>query len=382
MQSVLSGLKVLELAAVGPVPFAGMILSDMGAEITRIDRMPTSSTESSAYSGVENRGRKSIALDLKKPEAVELLLKLIERADVLIEGFRPGVMERLGVGPEVCRARNERLIYGRMTGWGQTGPLANAAGHDINYIALTGALHAMGCDDRPPEPPLNLVGDYGGGGMMLLIGVLAALYERQRSGRGQVIDAAMTDGVAVLMAPIYSLLAQGLWKDKRASNQLDGAAHYYGAYECADGKFVTIGPIEARFYRLLIERCGVDAAQWPEQLDSEAWPILKARLAQTFKTRTRAEWADLLEGTDVCFAPVLSMSEAPRHDHNRARGTFIEIDGAPHPAPAPRFGRTPSRVAERIAVEGEDTASVLADAGFSDGDIRRLIEKKVVYERR
>lgn len=380
MSSALSGLKILEMAAIGPVPFAGMMLADMGADITRVDRIPTA-TSHNPYAGFVDRGRKSIALDLKHPQAKEVVLRLVEHADALIEGFRPGVMERLGLGPDVCLARNPRLIYGRMTGWGQAGPLAQAAGHDLNYISLSGALHGMGWGDRPPTPPLNLVGDYGGGGMMLVTGLLAALYERQRSGAGQVLDVAMTDGAATLMAPIYSLLAQAQWRDQRAANVLDGAAHFYGVYECADGRFISIGSIEPQFYKLLLEQCEIDAREWPSQHDVNAWPRLRARLESLIKTRTRAQWCELMEGTDVCFAPVLSMSEAPQHPHNRARETFIEIDGTVQTAPAPRFSRTPSRASHRVPTEGEDTASVLANAGFSPQEIGRLREANAVYIR-
>ena len=348
MKGALAGLAVIEVAAIGPVPFAEMMLADMGASVTRIDRIPASADDDGGMAGVENRGRTSIALDLKQPQAVDATLRLVEGADVLLEGFRPGVMEKLGLGPEVCLARNARLVYGRMTGWGQTGPLARAAGHDINYIALTGALHAMGSADRPPTPPLNLVGDYGGGAMMLLVGVLAALQSRQHSGQGQVIDAAMSDGSAMLMAPFYSMFAQDEWRDVRESNFLDGGAHYYGAYECADGRFVAIGSIEPQFYRLLLDKCGIDGPEFRNPGDRTTWARLREKLEQVFKTRSRAEWCELMEGTDVCFAPVLSLAEAPQHPHNRARGTFVEINGAMHPAPAPRFCHTPSRVSADI----------------------------------
>lgn len=380
MSGPLAGLKVVELAAIGPVPFAGMMLSDMGARVTRVDRIPAPGGGPSFYSTFDHRGRESIALDLKKPAAVETTLRLIEQADVLLEGFRPGVTEKLGLGPDVCLARNPALVYSRMTGWGQTGPLSRAAGHDLNYIALTGALHAMGSPDRPPTPPLNLVGDYGGGAMMLLVGVLAALVERQRSGKGQVIDAAMTDGAAMLMSIFYAMRAQGSWSDPRASNQLDGGAHYYSVYECADGQFVSIGSLEPQFYRLLLQKCGLeDDPAFRAQLDARQWPQLRERLAAVFRQRTRDEWCALMEGTDVCFAPVLSMSEAPQHPHNRARGTFIEVDGKMQVAPSPRFSRTPSEVARAVPKEGADSISVLASAGFDDAEIRRLIEHGIVY---
>lgn len=375
----LSGLKVIEFAAIGPVPFAAMMLADMGAQVTRIDRVPRSPDDPSAYSGFENRGRTSVAVNLKNPQGVDTVLRLIERCDVVLEGFRPGVMEKLGLGPETCQARNPRLIYGRMTGWGQHGPLAHAAGHDLNYIALSGALHAMGWADRPPSPPLNMVGDYGGGAMMLLVGVLSALFERERSGRGQVIDAAMTDGTATLMAQIYSLLAQGLWKDQRASNTLDGGAHYYGCYECADGRYVSVGSLEPQFYALLLEKCGIEDPEFCQQTDATRWAPLRARLESLFRTRTRAQWCELMEGSDVCFAPVLSMSEAPQHPHNRERGAFVELNGHIQPAPAPRFSRTPSAASAQIPREGEQTLTALTAIGMTEAEIERLLDIGAIY---
>ena len=380
MTGSLAGIKVVELAAIGPVPFAGMMLSDMGAQVTRVDRIPAPGGGPGLYATFDHRGRESIALDLKKPAGVEATLRLIDQADVLLEGFRPGVTEKLGLGPEVCLVRNPKLVYGRMTGWGQTGPLAHAAGHDLNYIALTGALHAMGSADRPPSPPLNLVGDYGGGAMMLLAGVLAALVERQRSGKGQVIDAAMTDGAAMLASIFYALRAQGLWSDRRSSNQLDGGAYYYGVYECADSHFVSIGSLEPQFYQLLLQKCGLsDDSAFQTQLDSSQWPQLRKRLEVLFKQRTRAEWCALMEGTDVCFAPVLSLSEAPQHPHNQSRGTFIEVDGKMQVAPAPRFSRTPSQASRVVPREGADTLHVLASAGFSEAEIRQLVDSRIVH---
>jgi alpha-methylacyl-CoA racemase len=381
MKGALAGLEVIEVAAIGPVPFAAMILADMGASITRIDRIPASADDQGGMAGVENRGRTSIAVDLKKPGGIETALRLIKGADVILEGFRPGVMEKLGLGPEVCLASNPRLIYGRMTGWGQTGPLARTAGHDINYIALTGALHAMGWSDRPPSPPLNLVGDYGGGAMMLLVGVLAALQARQRTGQGQVIDAAMTDGAAMLMAPMYSMLAQGEWHDSRDTNFLDGGAHFYGAYECADGRFVAIGSIEPQFYRLLLEKCGIDAPEFKDPTDRTAWPGLRAKLAEVFKTRSRAQWCELMEGTDACFAPVLSLAEAPSHPHNQARQTFIEMRGAMHPAPAPRFSATPSSASTDVPKIGQHSLALLEGLGLGAAYVDRLISDGAVYAR-
>jgi alpha-methylacyl-CoA racemase len=383
MAGPLKGVTVLELAAIGPAPFAGMMLADMGAEVIRIDRMPAASShELDALlrnDNVVDRGRRSIALDIKDPRAVEAVLKLVDSADILIEGFRPGVTEKLGIGPEVCLARNPTLVYGRMTGWGQTGPLAKSAGHDLNYIAISGALHAMGPKDRPPAPPLNLVGDYGGGGMLLALGVVAALFEAQRSGRGQVVDAAMTDGSALLMAMLYGLQAKGLWSDERESNFLDGSAHFYGTYECADGRHVSIGPIEPQFYRRLLELTGTHDPHFAQQWSKAEWPALKAKLAALFRTRTRDAWCALLDGSDACFSPVLSMSEAPLHPHNVARQTFVESAGIVQPAPAPRFDRTPSELPPPAPVVGRDSADLLRSAGYDDAAIDALTAARVVH---
>ncbi len=385
MAGPLGGVTVLELAGIGPGPFAGMMLADMGARVIRVDRIPSSAPSSALESlmrndGVVDRGRRSIAVNLKDPRGIETVLQLVAKADILIEGFRPGVTEKLGLGPAVCRARNERLVYGRMTGWGQTGPLSQAAGHDLNYIALSGALHAMGPKDRPPAPPLNLVGDYGGGGMFLALGVVAALYEAQRSGLGQVVDAAMTDGAAVLMAAQYGLAAKGFWADERESNFLDGAAHFYANYECADGAYVSIGPIEPQFYRQLLDRCEIDDPDFAQQWQPARWPALKAKLAALFRTRTREEWCALLEGTDVCFAPVLSMKEAPLHAHNVARGTFALAGGVMQPAPAPRFGRTPSALPRPAPRVGADTLSLLRELGLGEASIDELARSGVVRQ--
>ena len=383
MTGVLSGLKVLEMAAIGPVPFAGTMLADMGAEVIRVDRIPSSpDVATSTYSTYDHRGRRSIAVDLKHKSGIETVLRLIDDADMLLEGFRPGVMEKLGLGPDVCLARNAQLVYGRMTGWGQEGPLSKAAGHDLNYIALTGALHAMGSPDRPPSPPLNLVGDYGGGAMMLLVGVLAALWERERSNRGQVIDAAMTDGAIALLAPFYAQMAQGVWQDRRGANLLDGGAPFYGVFECADGRFVSIGSLEPQFYQLLLKKCGLESdADFGQQMDRSSWPRMRQRLESLFRTRSREQWCELIEGSDVCFAPVLSLKEAAQHPHNRARNAFIDADGGPQPAPAPRFGRTPSSASTAVALEGQDSISVLKGAGFSEEEIDRLAAEGVVYAR-
>jgi alpha-methylacyl-CoA racemase len=316
---------------------------------------------------------------MKDPRAVEAVLRLVEQADILIEGFRPGVAEKLGLGPADCHARNPRLVYGRMTGWGQFGPLAQSAGHDINYVALTGALHAIGSRDQP-LPPLNLVGDYGGGGMLLALGVLAALNHARQSGQGQMVDAAMTDGAALLMAAQYGLMAKGFWQDARASNFLDGAAHFYGTYACADGKHVSVGAIEPQFYRKLMELCGITDPHFQQQWDQGEWPALRAKLAALFATRSRAAWCELLEGTDACFAPVLSMAEVADHPHNAARHTFVTDAGVLQPAPAPRFDRTPSALPPKAPATGAHTRALLAGAGFSADEIESLVQAGVAHE--
>jgi len=366
----LSGIKIIEIAGIGPGPFCAMMLSDLGADIIRVDRKGGENAR--AKFDVLRRGRRSVAVDLKNPEGVETVLRLIEGADALIEGFRPGVMERLGLGPELCLSRNPKLVFGRMTGWGQDGPMANAAGHDINYISLSGALHAIGRKGEKPVPPLNLVGDFGGGGMLLAFGVVCALLEAKSSGQGQVVDAAMTDGSAALMAIIFGLKGMGAWTDERGTNMLDGGAHYYDAYECADGKWVSIGSIEPQFYALLLEKCAIDDPAFQNQMDRDAWPELSAKIEAIFKTKTRAEWCDIMEGSDVCFAPVLSLDEAPQHPHNVARKTFIEVDGVTQPAPAPRFSRTASDTPGPPPAPGEHTDEVLAEWGFSADEIDGL----------
>jgi alpha-methylacyl-CoA racemase len=319
-----------------------------------------------------NRGRRSVAIDLKKKEGAEVALKLIAKADAVIEGFRPGVMERLGLGPDVCMARNPRLVFGRMTGWGQDGPLALAAGHDINYIALTGALHSIGRKGEAPVPPLNLVGDFGGGGVYLALGVVAGILEAQKSGKGQVIDVAMIDGASSLMAAIYGLRAAGRWTDVRGENILDTGAHYYDVYETSDGKYISIGSIEPKFYTELLRLSGLQQEELPRQNDRPAWPALKDRVAKIFKTKTREEWCKIMEGSEVCFAPVLSMQEAPNHPHNRQRETFVEMDGVVQPAPAPRFSRTPSAIQRPPAVPGEHTDEALRDWGLSATELSQL----------
>ena len=367
----LAGYKVLELAGIGPGPLTGMMLADMGADVIRVERAsrdtPASKTDPSY------RGKRSIALDLKLAAGVETFLKLVESADVVIEGYRPGVAERLGIGPESCNARNPRLVYGRVTGWGQDGPLAEAAGHDINYIALTGVLHAIGKTGEPPVPPLNLVGDMGGGGMLLTVGILAALLEAEKSGQGQVIDAAMTDGAALQMWMLHGFVAMGFHNpDYRGVNVLDGGAHFYNSYETADGKYIAIGAIEPQFYAELVQRAGLESEVFAAQMEHGSWAAQKKALADVIRTRTRDEWCELLEGTDACVAPVLSMTEAPEHRHNKARGTYITVDGMVQPAPAPRFARTPSNVRHGNRPLGGDTDEVLAEAGLSRDEITAL----------
>jgi alpha-methylacyl-CoA racemase len=366
----LTGIRVVEMAGIGPGPFTAMMLSDLGAEVIRVDRLSHKGTGHRA--NVLNRGRKSIAVDLKNPRGVETTLRLIEQADVVLEGFRPGVMERLGLGPEECLSVNPRLIFGRMTGWGQTGPLSQAAGHDINYISIAGALGAMGYADRPPAPPLNLVGDFGGGAMYLLTGILAALVERATSGQGQIIDAAMTDGTASLLSPFFGLMAMNMWTTDRFSNRLDGGAFYYGSYECSDGKYISIGSLEPQFYALLLEKAEITDPEFQEQLDEAAWPAKRKKLNQLFKTRTRQQWCDIMEGTDVCFAPVLDLKEAPTHPHNIDRKTFVELEGVVQPAPAPRFSRTQGEIQGPAAMAGEHTREVLSAWNFTDQEIGEL----------
>lgn len=364
----LKGIKIIEIAGIGPGPYAGMLLADMGAEVISVEKR----SGKHALPDCARRGKRSIALNLKSPAGIEALLRLVEKADVLFEGFRPGVMERLGVGPEDCLARNPKLIYGRMTGWGQFGPLAQAAGHDINYISLTGALHAIGRAGEKPVPPLNLVGDYGGGSMFLVMGILAALLETRQSGKGQVVDAAMTDGSASLMAMFHSLQKMGLYSPRRGSNMLDSGAHYYDVYETQDGKYVSVGSIEPQFYALLLEKAQLDPKVFGNQNNTAQWAEMKDKLAAVFKSRTQAQWCELMEGTDVCFAPVLNLNEAPEHPHNQARRTYIDIDGMTQPAPAPRFDRTPSEVQFGARPPGGDTQEVLADWGYSAADIEQL----------
>ena len=371
----LNGLRIIEMAGIGPAPFAAMMFADMGAEVVRIDRprAPTDTAFDTLKSyGFLNRGRRSLALDLKQPAAVAALLRMTASADALIEGFRPGVMERLGLGPDVCLARNPKLVYGRVTGWGQSGPLAQSAGHDIDYIALTGALHAIGTK-AAPLPPLNLVGDFGGGAMFLAFGVVCALLEAQASGQGQVVDAAMTDGAALLMAMQYSFKAMGHWRDERAANLLDGGAPFYGTYACGDGKWLAVGAIEPQFHDVLIAKLGLPADEFAERWNPQSWPRLRRRLEEVFAARTRDQWCALFEGSDACVAPVLDLEEAPRHPHNAARQTFVEHAGVVQPAPAPRFSRsTPGIGCAAPTAAGEHGAQVLQDWGFATEEIAAL----------
>ena len=370
----LSGVKIIEFAGIGPGPFCGQLLSDMGADIIRIDRKGASGGNRNDIAG---RGRRSVALDLKKPEAVEACLKLIEQADALQEGFRPGVMERLGLSPDICLKRNPKLVYGRMTGWGQYGPFAQAAGHDINYIALTGALAAIGTAEKP-VPPLNLVGDFGGGALYLAMGICAALFEAQRSGAGQVVDCAMTDGATSLMSMFFGMKASGIWTTDRVDNLLDGAAHFYDVYETADGKFISLGSIEPQFYALLREKAGLaDDAAFDAQMDKSQWPQLKTKLTAIIKSKSRDEWDEIMAASDVCYAPVLDMDEAAQHPHNKARETITEAFGVMQPNVAPRFGGTPSEIQGPPPKIGEHNETALANWGFSADEIAALKKAEV-----
>jgi alpha-methylacyl-CoA racemase len=364
----LDGLKVVEFAGIGPGPFCGMLLSDLGADVVRIDRKAPRRGSKFDLGG---RGRRSVALDLKSPEAIEACLKLFEGADALIEGFRPGVMERLGLGPDIALKRNPKLVYGRMTGWGQFGPYAKAAGHDMNYIAISGALHAIGTAEKP-IPPLNLVGDFGGGALYLAFGLMAGVISARASGKGQVVDVAMSDGAASLMAMFYGMKASGAWKDERHANMLDGGAHFYDTYKTKDGKWVSVGSIEPQFYALLLEKTGVDKAEFEAQHDRNGWDGLRGKLAVVFASKTRDEWDQIMGGSDVCFGPVLTLDEAPMHPHNIARQTFLDIDGVVQPAPAPRFSATPGAIQGPPPAIGEHNDAALGDWGFSASEIAAL----------
>lgn len=369
MAGPLAGIKVVEMVGLGPCPFAAMMLADMGAEVIRIDRKAAAAGAANPFPmlgtpfDVLARSRRSLALDLKQDAAKAVVHRLIGQADVLIEGFRPGVMERLGFGPEPCLQANPRLVYGRVTGWGQHGPLAQAAGHDLNYIALTGMLAAIGRADSAPPPPLNLVGDFGGGGMMLAFGVVCAVLEARSCGRGQVIDAAMSDGAALLGAMVYGMRAYGSWSGTRGANLLDGGAPFYDSYACADGLFITIGSLEPQFYAQLLALTGIADPDF-SQADSSRWPAMRARFAGLFASEPRAHWCQLLEATDVCFAPVLDMAEAPAHPHNAARASFVEVAGVVQPAPAPRFSRSAPAATTPASAPGADSEAILADWGF------------------
>ncbi|HYS15206.1 MAG TPA: CaiB/BaiF CoA-transferase family protein [Burkholderiaceae bacterium] len=376
----LAGLRIVELASIGPGPMCAMLLADLGADVVRVDRIEPSGLGVGMTTAFDvcARNRRSIALDLKRAESLGVVLRLVERADVLIEGFRPGVAERLGLGPDVCLARNVRLVYGRMTGFGQDGPLASAAGHDLNYIALTGALHAIGPKNGAPLPPLNLIGDYGGGALYLALGILSALFERSRSGKGQVVDAAMVDGAASLMSIFYGLVAAGTWTTERGRNLLDGGAPFYSVYETGDGLYVSIAALENKFFAELARLIGLDTRFVQRQMDRSLWPELRAQMSEIFKRRTRAQWCELLEGTDACFAPVLSMTEAPGHAHNTKRGVFVELNGFAQPAPAPRFSRSPPDKPQPPPEIGTHTQAVLEEAGFDGAAIQVLRNAGVI----
>ncbi|MBY8821417.1 CaiB/BaiF CoA transferase family protein [Sphingomonas colocasiae] len=373
-QGPLGGLKVVEFAGIGPGPFCGMLLSDLGADVIRIDRKVPGNDGvgvSGSPHAVTERGRRSIALDLKRPEAIETCLTLMERADATFEGFRPGVMERLGLGPNVALARNPKLVYGRMTGWGQTGPYAPLAGHDINYISISGALDAIGLQDKP-VPPLNLVGDFGGGALYLAFGLLAGVLHARETGIGQVIDCAMSDGAASLMAMFYGFRARGMWNGGREGNLLDGGAHFYGTYQCADGKWISLGPIEPQFYAAFRKLAGIDDPAFDAQADRSAWPALRETLAKRIAERSQAEWCAVFEGSDACFAPVLDMADAPANPHNAARGTFVELGGVVQPAPAPRFSVTPGAIQSPPPAPGQHNDAALGDWGLSSDEIAAL----------
>ncbi|MEK9541211.1 MAG: CaiB/BaiF CoA-transferase family protein [Gammaproteobacteria bacterium] len=373
----LKDIKVIEMAGIGPAPFCGMILADMGAEVISVERITAAGRGSSA--DIASRGKKSIAVDIRKSEGQDIIKKLVESADVLIEGFRPGVMEKNNLGPDELLKINPKLIFGRMTGWGQNGPLANAAGHDINYIALSGVLGAIGKKDTPPPPPLNLIGDFGGGGMLLALGVCAALNTVNKEGKGQVIDAAMTEGSALLMSMMYGMLNSGIWTDSRDSNLLDGAAHFYGCYECKDGKFVSIGSIEPQFYSLLREKMNIDEDIFDNQMDKNSWPALRENLENRFKEKTRDEWCQIMEGTDICFAPVLSMNEAINHEHNVERKSFFDLDNVVQPSPAPKFSYSESEVSHPPVKVGTHTKEIMISLGLEE-KFTELTSQQIISE--
>lgn len=365
----LSGVRVIELAGIGPGPFAAMLLADLGADVIRVDRASAvQDGQASGGTDFTNRGKRSIAIDLKSERGREVVLRLVERSDVLLEGFRPGVTERLGIGPDDCLARNSRLVYGRMTGWGQEGPLAHTAGHDVGYIAITGALHAIGRAGGPPQVPMNLLGDFAGGSMYLVTGVLAALLETRASGRGQVVDAAIVDGTAHLSTFIHGFLAGGIWEDRRGVNMLDTGAPWYDVYETSDGRHMAVGAIEPQFYAEFLRRLGLEGEDLPAQYDRERWPAMRERFAAAFRTRTRDEWAEVFVPSDACVAPVLSLTEAAEHPFNTSREVFPELAGHRQPAPAPRFSRTPAETDGVPVLPGGQTRAVLDDLGFDDAE--------------
>ena len=376
----LQGVKIVELAGIGPGPFAGMLLSDMGADIVRIDRAQQVNPASFGKPNLEPlyRGRRSIGVDLKNPEGVELVLRLVEQADALVEGYRPGVTERLGLGPDVCLARNPKLVYGRMTGWGQDGPMAQAAGHDINYIALAGALAHFGRAGGKPTPPINLVGDFGGGGMFMAFGVVCGILEAQRSGKGQVLDVAMIDGSAILMTMMWGLKQIGFWDERMGVNVLDTGAPFYDTYETSDGKFISLGSLEPQFYAELIQRLGLEGEDLPQQMDRNGWDTLRTRFTELFKTKTRDEWDAILAGSDACYAPVLTMSEATNNEHIKALSTIIERGGVHQPAPAPRFSRTAPEVQRDAPWPGQHTDDALADWGVGAAELAKLRENGAI----
>jgi len=376
----LQGLTIIEIAGIGPGPFAAMSLADLGADVIRVER-PGGSMFTAAHNpklDFLNRGKRCISVNLKQPEGVETVLSLVAKSDALLEGNRPGVMERLGLGPEICLARNPALVYGRMTGWGQEGPMAQEAGHDINYVALTGALHAIGRAGEKPAIPLNLVGDFGGGGLMLAYGVVCALLEAKNSGRGQVVDAAMIDGASTLMASTFAANQVGFWTDERGTNLLDGGSHFYDVYETADGKYISLGSIEPQFYAALLEKLGDDGKHFENQFDMENWPAMKDRMAAIIMGKTRDEWDEVFAGADICYAPVLSMSEVRHHPHHRARGTFLDDGDVWQPAPAPRFSRTPGEIRGCAATIGEHSEEILREFGFGDEEIAQKLKSGAV----
>jgi len=378
----LAGVTAIEFAGLGPAPFTGMMLADQGARVIRIDRPTKKTTTSTQRDGdVLSRGRESIGLDLQRPEAVDVALRLIERADILSEGFRPDEMESLGLGPDICLKRRPSLVYGRVTGWGQTGPLANAAGHDINYIALTGALHAVGRPGEPPVPTAGMIGDFGGGGMLLAFGILCALHAAKSTGKGQVVDTSICDGSALLASLLYGWRGIGAWHAQAGTNTGDGGAPFFSAYECADGGYVSVGAIEPQFYAQLRKLCGLNDPDFEHQWDERRWPLLKRKLAEVFRTRTRAEWCALLEGTDACFAPVLGFEEAPTHPHNVARGTFARVNGVTQPAPAPKFGGTPAAPCKPVIAAGAHTCTILSDIGLGNNEISLLLKSGAAWSK-